>query len=98
MSVIYNVSFFPNDLFFLSFFRIGGYMVILYFLLLLTDSAYDYAVPETGTMPLLSPDIREPPPSATSCNNSLIADKESLFSRSYSSDENKNKKVIIFIG
>lgn len=44
-------------------------------------------------MPLLSPDIRDTPPSISSCNNSIIADKESLFTRSYSSDENKNKKV-----
>ncbi|XP_065221336.1 discoidin domain-containing receptor 2 isoform X2 [Planococcus citri] len=58
------------------------------------DSAYDYAVPETGTMPLLSPDIRDTPPSISSCNNSIIADKESLFTRSYSSDENKNKKSL----
>ncbi|XKL63914.1 hypothetical protein PGB90_006278 [Kerria lacca] len=55
------------------------------------DSAYDYAVPETGTMPLLSPEI---PPSVASCSNSIVADKESLFSRSYSSDENKNKKSL----
>lgn len=59
------------------------------------DSAYDYAVPETGTVPLLSPEIREtPPPSVSSCNISLNADKESLFTRTYSSDENKNKKSL----
>ena len=54
-----------------------------------SDTSYDYAVPELGTMPLLSPENTPPVPAS-------IQDKEPMFPRTTVrsiKDECKGKKV-----
>ena len=59
-----------------------------------TDTSYDYAVPEMGTMPLLSPEHTLPLPVVASGPS----DKDSVFSKGSSSkgsksEDSKGKKV-----
>jgi hypothetical protein len=58
------------------------------------DTSYDYAVPEMGTMPLLSPENTLPLPMVASAPS----DKDSVFSKGSSSkgsksEDSKGKKV-----
>jgi hypothetical protein len=58
------------------------------------DTSYDYAVPEMGTMPLLSPENTLPLPLVASAPS----DKDSVFSKGSSSkgsksEDSKGKKV-----
>jgi hypothetical protein len=58
------------------------------------DTSYDYAVPEMGTMPLLSPENTLPLPVVASAPS----DKDSVFSKGSSSkgsksEDSKGKKV-----
>jgi hypothetical protein len=69
-------------------------MYLRHVLLCCADTSYDYAVPEMGTMPLLSPENTLPLPVVASAPS----DKDSVFSKGSGSkgsksEDSKGKKV-----